>query len=201
MTLTVEQALALAPDTSSAAAGRKLGSPKNWRTLGRSADALWGECQGSALYQVRVDLGDLATKCSCPSRKFPCKHALGLLVLAATDPGTLPGAEPPEWVLDWLQRRAASAKGEQANGRTGERASEPTGEQATEAANDGAKRAKAEAKKADQRVKRVLAGIDALDRWLEDLVRNGLASVEAQPASFWEAQAKRLVDAQAPRPR
>ena len=134
MTLTVEQALALAPDTSSAAAGRKLGSPKNWRTLGRSADALWGECQGSALYQVRVDLGDLATKCSCPSRKFPCKHALGLLVLAATDPGTLPGAEPPEWVLDWLQRRAASAKGEQANGRTGERASEPTGEQATEAA-------------------------------------------------------------------
>ena len=34
--------------------------------------------------------------------------------------------------------------------------------------------------------------------WLEDLVRNGLASVETQPASFWEGQAKRLVDAQAP---
>nr|WP_279163542.1 SWIM zinc finger family protein [Rhodococcus erythropolis] len=27
-----------------------------------------------------VDLRGPAYKCSCPSRKFPCKHALGLLV-------------------------------------------------------------------------------------------------------------------------
>lgn len=181
MTLTVEQALALAPDGASAVAGRKLGGAKNWRTLGRSTDALWGECQGSALYQVRVDLGDLATKCSCPSRKLPCKHALGLLVLAATDPVALPSGEPPEWVSDWLQRRVTTK-----------------GEQATSSGDDGARRGKAEAKKAEQRVRRVLTGIEALDRWLEDLIRNGLASVEAQPASFWEGQAKRLVDAQAP---
>ena len=119
MTLTVEQALALAPDGASASAGRKLGSPKGWRGLGRGAGALWGECQGSALYQVRVDLGDLTTKCSCPSRKFPCKHALGLLVLAATDPAALPESEPPEWVAEWLQRRAARA--DQGSRGTGER--------------------------------------------------------------------------------
>jgi hypothetical protein len=184
MTLTVEQALALAPDGASASAGRKLGSPKTWRTLGRNADALWGECQGSALYQVRVDLGDLTTKCSCPSRKFPCKHALGLLVLAATEPAALVAGEPPQWVAEWLQRRAARA----------EQASEP----AADAADGAAKAAKGGAKKADQRLKRVIAGIDALDRWLDDLVRNGLASLEGQRASFWEAQAKRLVDAQAP---
>jgi hypothetical protein len=34
--------------------------------------------------------------------------------------------------------------------------------------------------------------------WLGDLVRNGLATVEAKPATFWEEQSKRLVDAQAP---
>jgi hypothetical protein len=188
MTLTVEQALALAPDGAAASAGRKLGSPKTWRGLGRGAGALWGECQGSALYQVRVDLGDLTTRCSCPSRKFPCKHALGLLVLAATEPAALPEGEPPEWVAEWLQRRAAKA--DQAVGRAEQRTEESP--------ESAAKAAKAGAKKADQRLKRVLAGLDALDRWLDDLARNGLASVEAQPASFWEGQARRLVDAQAP---
>jgi hypothetical protein len=33
---------------------------------------------------------------------------------------------------------------------------------------------------------------------MRDLVRNGLAGVESKPASFWDEQAKRLVDAQAP---
>jgi hypothetical protein len=193
MTLTVEQALALAPDGASASAGRKLGSPKTWRSLGRGADALWGECQGSALYQVRVDLGDLTTKCSCPSRKFPCKHALGLLVLAATEPASLAESAPPEWVAEWLQRRAAKA--EQESRGAGEQA---TGGQPEADAGDKAMAAKGGAKKADQRLKRVLAGLDALDLWLDDLVRNGLASLEGQRASFWEAQARRLVDAQAP---
>ncbi|MDQ3283523.1 MAG: SWIM zinc finger family protein, partial [Acidobacteriota bacterium] len=31
-------------------------------------------------------LTDLASKCSCPSRKFPCKHAVGLLVLGVQSP-------------------------------------------------------------------------------------------------------------------
>ena len=109
MQLTAEQILALAPDASSAAAGRKLASTKGWQSLGRSPAALWGECQGSALYQVRVDLSDLTAKCSCPSRKFPCKHALGLLLLAATTPAAQPASEPPEWVSDWLGRRATAA--------------------------------------------------------------------------------------------
>src|SRR4051794_39903539 len=171
MQLSADQVLALAPDASSASAGRKLASTKGWQSLGSSTAALWGECQGSALYQVRVDLGDLTTKCSCPSRKFPCKHALGLLVLAATEPTTLPEDEPPQWVAEWLQRRAARAEG----------ANEP----AAGDTDSVAKAAKVGAKKADQRLKRVLGGLDALDRWLDDLVRNGLASVEAQPASFW----------------
>jgi uncharacterized Zn finger protein len=48
-----------------------------WQSLGRSERVLWGECYGSGVnpYQVRVDLEDAACKCSCPSRKLPCKHA------------------------------------------------------------------------------------------------------------------------------
>lgn len=44
----------------------------------------------------------------------------------------------------------------------------------------------------------MLNGLDRLDLWLNDLVRNGLASVETQPARFWEGQAAQMVDAQVP---
>src|SRR5215510_14570506 len=104
MSLSLEQVLALAPDASSAAAGRKLGTPAPWQNLGGNDDAYWGECKGSALYQVRVARADLAAHCSCPSRKLPCKHALGLLVLAAMAPEALAATEPPDWVIEWLVR-------------------------------------------------------------------------------------------------
>jgi len=58
MNLTIEQVTALAPDARAAAAAKKLATPTAWRELGRSAEALWGECQGTALYQVRVALVD-----------------------------------------------------------------------------------------------------------------------------------------------
>ncbi len=82
----------MAPDSRSAAKARQLANPRHWQHLGQSIDdaqALWGECQGSALYQVRVDLTTLTPACSCPSRKQPCKHALALLLLAVEQPASL----------------------------------------------------------------------------------------------------------------
>lgn len=178
---TSDQVLALAPDTSSAAAGKKLGGAKHWKSSGRSADALWGECQGSALYQVKVELASLASHCSCPSRKLPCKHCLGLLLLAATAQAAVPVSEPPEWVADWLAKRQASSTRKQ--------------ERATKAADQPP--SANQLKTAEKRLATVKKGLDGLDLWLNDLVRQGLASVQTQPASFWEHQAARLRDAQA----
>ncbi len=184
MELTVEQALALAPDASSATAGRKLAKPADWRNLGRSDSALWGECQGSALYQTRVDLRDYATNCSCPSRKFPCKHALGLLVLAVSTPDVVPGGTAPEWVESWLSRRS-------------QRAASQDGVADSDVAPVAGVKPKPR-QSADRRLVRVQAGVEAFDLWLDDLIRNGLAHAGMQPARFWEQQAARLVDAQAP---
>jgi SWIM zinc finger len=181
MDLTADQVCALAPDAGSAHNGRKLATPKIWKNLGCDDTALWGECQGSALYQVRVDLRDLGSRCSCPSRKFPCKHALGLLLLMAA--GDVPTALPPPWVAEWIARRAAP----QNKAQTVAAAERP-------AAQTNA----AQARRAAKRVANIQAGLDSLALWLEDLVRNGLAAVESQPSSFWEKQAARLVDAQAP---
>jgi hypothetical protein len=178
--VTPEGVAALAPDARVAAAGRKLGVPRSWEGPGRSDDALWGECKGSAVYQVRVDLSDLAVKCSCPSRKHPCKHGIGLLFLHLESP--LPTAPAPDWVTDWLSRRAASTKARKSAGNREETAPDPA----------------AKAKRAKKRLSRVAAGLDALDLWMEDLVRDGLATAGTRPASFWETQAKRMVDAQAP---
>ena len=49
-----------------------------------------------------------------------------------------------------------------------------------------------------QREANIQAGIQELDRWLQDLMRQGLAIAPAQPYQFWEDIAARMVDAQAP---
>jgi len=182
MDLTLEQIAAVAPDEGSLAAGRKLGNKKPWKTAGKNAAALWGECQGSALYQVRVDLSEFAYHCNCPSRKLPCKHVIGLLHLVVTSPGDVPDGQAPEWVSDWLTKRAARAKQREEKKEQPAKPADP----------------QAQTKRAEQRQQRVSDGLDRLDLWLNDLVRNGLAGLEQQAPSFWEAPAKRLVDAQAP---
>ena len=76
--LTSAQVLTLSPDEASSKAAKGLLSPAKWPTLGATDEAVWGECQGSGSkpYQTQVDVsgGGTRFKCSCPSRKFPCKH-------------------------------------------------------------------------------------------------------------------------------
>ena len=183
MPLSLEQIVEMAPDGNSAAAGKKLMAERNWARLGQNAEALWGLCRGSAVYQVKVDLGNLGYHCSCPSRKFPCKHVLALLMLWATSPGSVSAAESPDWVGDWLGKR------QQREEKKAQRQETETNQPIDE---------KAQQRRAEQRESRVTEGLARLGVWLTDLVRNGLASIETKPASFWDEQAKRLVDAQAP---
>ncbi|HPH90283.1 MAG TPA: hypothetical protein PLZ68_05665, partial [Ferruginibacter sp.] len=76
LNLTEDQILTLAPDEASKKSGKDLSSPAKWVSKGVNEFALWGEAQGSGSkpYQTQVDLTNIAFKCSCPSRKFPCKH-------------------------------------------------------------------------------------------------------------------------------
>jgi hypothetical protein len=85
LNLSADELLRLAPDTASVKAAKGLVIPTKWPRLGYDEAAIWGECQGSGSkpYQTQIDLSEPAFRCSCPSRKFPCKHglALGLLYL------------------------------------------------------------------------------------------------------------------------
>ncbi|HYG38932.1 MAG TPA: SWIM zinc finger family protein, partial [Cytophagales bacterium] len=83
-----EQVLALSPDDSSTKAGKDLAKPDKWLTLAFDDKALWGEIKGSGSnpYRTQIDKRNTAFKCSCPSRKFPCKHGLGLFLIFARAP-------------------------------------------------------------------------------------------------------------------
>lgn len=105
--LSVDQILALSPDDASAKAAKELLAPAKWPKLGHNESAIWGECQGSGKtpYQVIIDVGGPSFKCSCPSRKFPCKHGLALYLLLAQKESAFTSKEPPAWVSEWLAAR------------------------------------------------------------------------------------------------
>ncbi|MCU0321926.1 MAG: SWIM zinc finger family protein, partial [Chitinophagaceae bacterium] len=112
MQLTEDQIFALAPDEASKKAGKDLSTPTKWVSKGINEQAIWGECQGSGSkpYQTQVDIGTLTFKCSCPSRKFPCKHGLGLLLFHAKNNSSFTDTTPPQWVADWLAKRTERAE-------------------------------------------------------------------------------------------
>lgn len=187
MAWTTEQILALAPDAAAAKAGQGLGAVRHWTGFGVAEHAVWGLCQGSGKdpYRTQIDLTEPAFRCSCPSRKFPCKHGLGLFLVYAAQPTAFTAAEPPAWVSEWLASRAQRAE---------QKAEKQIAKQAEEKALDP----NAQAKRAAAREQKVAAGLRELDLWLRDLMRHGLAAAQTQPPSFWERTAARMVDAQAP---
>ncbi|HEY0718222.1 MAG TPA: SWIM zinc finger family protein, partial [Streptosporangiaceae bacterium] len=182
-----DQVLGLAPDSTSRRAAERLAAQAVWSGTGAAGELVWGACAGSGArpYQIAVDLAGPSGpgyRCSCPSRKFPCKHALGLLL---------------NWVRDAVpeQAQAAGFAREWQAGRTARTASPTPG-----AARDPA----AAARRSQQRADRVRAGLAELETWLRDQVRAGLSTAAGQGAGqgagygHAEAIAARMVDAQAP---
>jgi hypothetical protein len=170
-----------APDAASLTAARRLAGPGPWSDTGSTETLVWGKCQGSGRtpYQVSIDLVGPAYRCTCPSRKFPCKHALALLLLWVQGKGSVADAErPAEFAADWAEQRAARSE-RPARART---PADP----------------EARAKRQAERYAVMTAGIADLSLWLGDVVRGGTVQARRQPWGWWDAAAARLVDAQLP---
>ncbi|UOO93529.1 SWIM zinc finger family protein [Vitreoscilla stercoraria] len=184
--MTADEVLALSPDAASIKAAKGLAKPEKWSHLGQKDTAVWGACQGSGSspYQTQVDLSGPSFKCSCPSRKFPCKHGLALLLLR-TNQQVTSSDTPPAWVNEWMQTRQKRAQKKE-----DKQASKI--EQATDPA--------ATAKKEAQRWKKAQAGLQELSLWLQDTVDQGLARLSQNQT--WAKQtatiAAHMVDAQMP---
>jgi len=151
----------------------------SWTGVGAAGDLVWGVCAGSGRHPYRtvVDLTGPAYHCSCPSRKFPCKHALALLLNWA-DGMVGEQAEPAGFARTWKAGRGGRAV----------RSAKPKTEKDEAAA----------ARRAEQRDRRVAAGLAELEMWLRDQVRAGLSAAAAPGYRHAEGIAARMVDAQAP---
>lgn len=201
MSLTAEKITALAPDQASLKAANKLTSASKWPVLAKGETLVWGECQGSGAnpYRTVFDREDHGYKCTCPSRKFPCKHALALMWMYVEDPGPFADGAVPDWVTDWLSRRRPSQ---------GDAAPQTTAGKSLAAARRADPETppdpEAEARKEAAAAKRAAAtqasldgAIGDVDAWMQDQLRTGFGTFLAEAPERCRTIAARLVDGKA----
>lgn len=177
---TAEQVLQLAPDDASVKAARGLVRPDKWPLLAYDGRAVWGHCQGSGSkpYQCAVDKNGPAFRCSCPSRKIPCKHVLALLLMYADRQDAFSAAEQPDWLAQWLDKRENA--------------------QTAKSSRKEVPDAAARQKRLQTRLNKAAAGMADLQLWLNDIVRNGLLAFRSTQHERCSEMARRMVDAQMP---
>lgn len=179
--LTEEQILQLAPDIDSAKGGKEYALPSKWTAFHINGHAAWGECMGSGdkPYKTGVDLSGIVFTCSCPSKKFPCKHGIGLLLMHTLLPDKFIPAEEPEWLQTWFHKHAGK---EDKKPSKSSKPGKPSPEE----------------KRLQERDNNVADGIGMLKIWIRDIIRGGLASIAGKDKAWFQQMSERMVDAQAP---
>ena len=174
---------AAAPNAEAAKNGRGLLLKKKFLTLHHSPDeTLWfGRCQGSGKtpYLCSADFAvpeKPVYRCTCPSRQFPCKHALGLLY-AMAEGKTFTSAEVPEELAAKREKVAARVEKRKA---------------------DADKPVRVNKAALAKKIKAQLEGIDLLEKMTQDVVRLGIGNMNAKTAHELEEQAKQLGNAYLP---
>lgn len=171
-----------APNPAAAENGRKLSKKGSFSSHHRTADdtLYWAECAGSGKnpYRVSIDLTQPdapVCRCSCPSRQFPCKHALGLMFeLLAKKP--FETAEIPHDIADKRARQAARAAKK-----------ESTGDD-----DKSAKPKKPNAAAQKKKLSRQLEGLDMAEKMVDDLLTSGLGTLAGSSAQTFDKLAKDL---------
>lgn len=201
----------LAPDQSSLNAAKKLLNPAKWPLRGQTAslDCIWGQCQGSGSnpYFTMANLADHGYKCTCPSRKFPCKHVLALMWQYAEGASDFGEASAPEWVSDWLARRrktsAVASDDPTENNTTATKKNihatadeEPALSEEEQIKKAAARARQAEKTKANTKAS-IGAGLMDFQQWIDDQLRTGIGNFIREVTERCRRMAARLVDAKA----
>jgi hypothetical protein len=183
---TETQIQSLAPDEASLKAGKSLSGKSNWLIAQYNDRAVWGEIKGSGAkpYLTQIDINNIAFKCSCPSRKFPCKHGLGLMLLWTNDTNAVTqNEEEPAWVADWMNKRIAK--------------DEKLTEVKEYTEEELAKQEKTKLKRTEDRTLAVENGVAELTLVLKDIIRTGILNLPQKDASYFDKIAARMIDAKA----
>ncbi|MCL1038055.1 SWIM zinc finger domain-containing protein [Shewanella submarina] len=210
MELPLQTVQDLAPDQKSLAAAKKLINPGKWPMLGIAGElnTIWGQCQGSGAnpYLTMADIKDHGYKCTCPSRKFPCKHVLALLWIYSENAPQFAESEPPEWVGEWLSRRRRPQTATKGDAEPQTDASivkdiYAISDEPALSPEDIAKKAALKQQRASRNRENteviVKAGLQELELWVRDQLRTGISGLIKELRPRTRQIAARMVDAKA----
>lgn len=186
--ITEQQILALAPNPTAAANGRKIAQKGGFVRLERSADDTFylGECSGSGKsnYITSADFIDKKApvfRCSCPSRQFPCKHSLALLY-EMMGKKTFQVCEIPEDIVKKREKKQA---------RTEKAASAPAAKKAPSKSQKAAR---------TKKLKKQLEGLDLTEKLVLDFVKAGIGTMGGTSLDAYKQLSKQLGDYYLPGP-
>ncbi|MEW6735053.1 MAG: hypothetical protein AB1489_27430 [Acidobacteriota bacterium] len=170
--------------------GRKLVQKGAFSDLSKTADGtlIFAKCKGSGSspYEVAMDLARGSDRptliCNCPSRQYPCKHAVGLMVAFLEKGSQFKVKEAPD---DLLAKRVKSLKRQEKASAKPDVVKETKPRTVNKAAL---------AKKAEQQK----AALDTLETFILDLVSTGLGGLNERNIKAIQDQARRMGDADLP---
>lgn len=193
--ITEQQILALAPNSTAAANGKKISQKGGFVRLERSEDDTFymGECSGSGKsnYITSADFIEQAApvfRCSCPSRQFPCKHSLALLY-EILEKKQFAVREIPEDILKKREKKQAKVAKEQEEAEDG-----------SQAAKKKASAAKSSKTAKTKKIKKQLEGLELTAKLIQDLMKTGLGTMGGTALNTYQQLAKQLGDYYLPGP-
>ncbi len=160
---------------------KSIALPKFWYDLQGNGQVIWGIYRTSQrTYETFVDLRfeQLGFRCNCQSRRNPCKHGIALLVLMLEfgDNFLVTSAFPTE-LTDWLNRRSSRLTPK-------ERSEEE--EHQLQAERE---------KNWEKRLQQMAKGLEELELWLHDVIREGTATYLEKPNNYWSEWSAQLINA------
>lgn len=184
MEITQKKIEEYAPNASALKNGHDLVRKNKFSNLKISAgkDLIWGECAGSGKnpYSCSADFieeNNPVFRCNCPSRQFPCKHAIGLLY-AYEKGSTFSTADIPEDILSKREKiEKKQEKKTQEKESIKEKAEKPK---------------KVNTASFVKKINAQLSGIEIAEKILRDIVQTGLSSIDAKVSKTLQAQIKEL---------
>ena len=150
---------------------RSLAGPQFFNKLGQTDEYVFGRLHIGHVAVVQKEPN--ALRCSCQLRNQPCVHSQALLRLYTEQPELFSLVEA---LPDWTQGGA-----------------EFIGK-----ADTSAKKAVEKEERFQLRLERAEVGLEELDRWLEDLSRQGIAASVHEDPEYFHSIAVRMADASLP---
>lgn len=181
--LTEELVRSLAPNPAAFSNAQKISRGGDFSGLSVTADKtlIFGECKGSGKNPYRTSADFSADsplcRCTCPSRQFPCKHGLALM-LAYLSGKPFAEAEAPEDVAAKREKLAKRA--------------EKAGETKTAPKQNKSAAAKKLQKQAE--------GLSLAETFVNDVLSRGVSSINRTSAAQYKTLAKQLGDFYLPEP-